>query len=71
MPEGYNNLTQKTSEFTRLDADLFTHPSDKAAMKALKAIPGFTQVMKAFMKIWDEQQFKIINMSTNLRLSEQ
>ncbi|MCD8221660.1 MAG: M48 family metalloprotease [Clostridiales bacterium] len=56
---------------THLDADLFVHPSDKAAMAALKAIPGFSQAMKAFMKIWNEQQFKIINMSTNLRLSEQ
>ncbi len=39
-------------------------------MTALKAIPGFTQVTKAFMKVWDEQQFKLENMSTNLRLSE-
>ena len=53
-----------------LDANLFIHESDKAAMAALKAIPGFSQVMKAFMKIWNERQLKIINMSTNLRLSE-
>lgn len=64
-----NQLPDKKN--THLDADLFIHPSDKAAMTALKAVPGFSQVMKAFMKIWNEQQFKIINMSTNLRLSEQ
>ena len=51
-----------------LDSKLYLHDSDKTAMKALKAIPGFTQVMKAFMKVWNEQQFKLINMSTNLRL---
>lgn len=52
----------------KLDSKLYLHDSDKTAMAALKAIPGFSQVMKAFMKIWNEQQFKIINMSTNLRL---
>lgn len=53
-----------------LDCKLYLHDSDKAAMAALKAIPGFSQVMKAFMKIWSEQQLRLINMSTNLRLNE-
>lgn len=35
-------------------------------MAALKAIPTLLQIMKAFMKIWSKQQFKLINMSTNL-----
>ena len=34
-----------------LDSKLYLHDSDKAAMASLKAIPGFTQVMKAFMKV--------------------
>lgn len=53
-----------------LDYKLYLHDSDKAAMAALKVIPGFSQVMKAFMKIWSEQQLRLINMSTNLRLNE-
>ncbi len=53
-----------------LDYKLYLHDSDKAAMAALKAIPGFSQVMKSFMKIWSEQQLRLINMSTNLRLNE-
>lgn len=52
-----------------LDYKLYLHDSDKAAMAALKAIPGFSQVMKAFMKIWSEQQFRLINMSKNLQLN--
>lgn len=52
-----------------LDYKMYLHDSDKAAMAALKAIPGFSQVMKAFMKIWSEQQFRLINMSTNLHLN--
>lgn len=51
-------------------AELFTHPSDKAALDALKAIPGFSALMKAFMSSWNEKQFRIMNMSSNLRLSE-
>lgn len=53
-----------------VDYKLYLHDSDKAAMAALKAIPGFSQVMKTFMKIWDEKQARLINMSKNLRLSE-
>ena len=46
------------------------HDSDKKALQALQAIPGFTQVFKAFMKVWSEKQMRIVNMSTNLRISE-
>lgn len=53
-----------------LDYKLYLHDSDKAAMAALKAIPGFAQVMKTFMKVWDEKQARLINMSKNLRLNE-
>lgn len=53
-----------------LDYKLYLHDSDKAAMEALKTIPGFAQVMKAFMKVWDEQKASLINLSTNLRISE-
>ncbi len=53
-----------------LDPNLFIHDSDRTAMNSLKAIPGFYQLMKAFMKVWNEKQFKLSNMSTNLRLGE-
>ena len=48
----------------------YTHASDRAALKALKAIPGFHQFVKAFMNVWSERQFRIMNMSSNLRISE-
>ena len=54
----------------RPSADLFMHESDKAALTALKAIPGFTPLMRAFMSVWQERQFRILNMSSNIRLSE-
>lgn len=48
----------------------FSHPSDEKALKALKAIPGFSALLKAFFKIYNERQFYIQNMSSNLRLCE-
>lgn len=54
----------------KFDSDLFLHPSDKAALDALKAIPGFARLLKSFMLVWNEKQFKLINMSTNLKLGE-
>ena len=53
-----------------INPELFIHDHDKSALQSLKAIPGFTQILKAFMKVWHEQQFNLANMSTNLRISE-
>ncbi|MCI6466801.1 MAG: M48 family metalloprotease [Faecalicatena sp.] len=53
-----------------INTNVFMHDSDRAALQALKAIPGFTQLLKAFMKVWNERQFHITNMSSRLRLGE-
>lgn len=51
-----------------INPNLFIHKDDRAALNALKAIPGFTPLLKSFMKVWSEKQFNIENMSTNLKL---
>ena len=48
----------------------YTHESDRTALKALKAIPGFSALLKGFMNVWDERQQKILNMSSRIRLGE-
>lgn len=53
-----------------LDPKFYMHDSDKLALQALQAIPGFTQLFKAFMNVWHEKQFLIENMSSNLRINE-
>lgn len=53
-----------------IDAKFYMHESDKVALQALQAIPGFSQLFKAFMKVWHEKQFRIENMSSNLRINE-
>lgn len=52
------------------EAKYYVHDSDRAALKALKAIPGFHQFVKSFMKIWSERQFRITNMSSCVRVNE-
>ena len=54
-----------------VNADLYMHPQDKGALDALKAIPGFTTVLKGFMKNFSEQQLHGVNMATKLRLSKE
>lgn len=47
----------------------FIHENDRKALDALKAIPGFDQLTKAFMKVFSERTMKILNMSSKVRLS--
>ncbi len=51
-------------------AEYYVHETDKNALKALKAIPGFHQFVKAFMKIWSERQYRVSNMSSCVRMNE-
>ena len=52
------------------DPEKYIHDSDRSALKALQAIPGFSLLIKGFMNIWNERQEKILNMSTRIRLGE-
>ncbi len=54
----------------RIDPDIFIHDLDRAALNALKKIPGFTSILKAFMKVFSERAFRITNMSSRIRLDE-
>ena len=52
------------------DPNRYTHDSDRAALKALKAIPGFSALTRGFMNVWNEPQQRILNMSSRIRLGE-
>lgn len=54
-----------------LDPHEFIHPSDKAALEALKAIPLFTPCLKAFLKIGIEEYLYGVNMAQKIRLGQQ
>lgn len=53
-----------------MNTSVFMHDSDKAALQALKSIPGFAPLLKGFMSVWNERQYQLSNMSSRLRLSE-
>lgn len=44
------------------------HPSDRKALEALKAVPGFDTVVKTYMNVLGEQMYKIENTSSYLKL---
>ncbi len=50
--------------------EYYTHSTDRAALQALQAIPGFSRLLKAFLSIWNERQQMILNMSTRIRLGD-
>lgn len=52
------------------DPALFAHESDRKALAALQKLPGFSRLTKAFMEKCGEQQQKILNMSTRIRLGK-
>lgn len=64
----YYRITKK--EGKKMNSNFYLHKSDRAALKALKAIPGFSQFTKAYMKFWHEKMHRIGNMSGNLRINE-
>ncbi len=52
------------------DSERYTHDADRAALRTLRNIPGFSALVKGFMNIWSEPQQKILNMSSRIRLGE-
>lgn len=62
--------SEKTSKPSIDESAPYVHSSDRAALKALMAIPGFTAVLKAFMKVWNEKQYRIQNMSSCVRIDK-
>ena len=54
----------------QINKNIFIHESDKAALAALKSIPVFSQALKLFMKVWNEDNMHIANMAQKVRLSE-
>lgn len=48
----------------------FIHPEDEAARRNLESIPGFSSVVKAFLKIGYEELYHGMNMANKIRLSE-
>lgn len=48
----------------------FVHEADEKALNTLKQIPGFTPLLKGFMKIFNERTFHILGMSSKVRITQ-
>lgn len=57
-------------DYMAVSGNNYIHEMDRKALEALKQIPGFTPLMKGFMKVFNERTFHILNMSGKVRLSE-
>lgn len=51
-----------------IDYRQFIHESDKNALESLRKIPGFSALCKKFTQEVTERQFKIMNMSSRIKL---
>jgi Zn-dependent protease with chaperone function len=54
----------------RISSQSFEHPADRAALEALKKTIGFDRLMRAIAKYGLDKIWRIINESSNIRLSE-
>ena len=52
----------------KLNPNSFSHEADRRALENLKSIPGFTPLLKWVMRIFDERQIKLINLSSRLKV---
>ena len=53
-----------------INPEVFIYPADRKFLKKLKAVPGFSTLIKAFKKVWNEQNFKIELLSSKLQVNE-
>lgn len=54
-----------------INSNVFIHDADRAAMNALRSVPGFEQVANLFMRYWSEKAMRIENMATKVRISSE
>lgn len=52
-----------------IDASYYQHDRDRQALAALKAVPGFTPLLKAIMKVYDERVTFITTKSTHVEIT--
>ena len=53
-----------------IESKYYLHESDEKALESLKKIPGFSAIVKSFMKDWSERQAKLRSMSSYIRINE-
>lgn len=52
-----------------VDPGRYLHPEDEKALTALKTVPGFALLARAFIRVFAENPGKLIAMSNMIRVS--
>lgn len=55
---------------TGISSRAFEHPADRTALTALRSVPGFDQVLKAASGLLRERQYRLVYLSSAVRVDE-
>ncbi|SHG19217.1 Zn-dependent protease with chaperone function [Jatrophihabitans endophyticus] len=55
---------------TGISSRAFEHPADRAALTALRAVPGFDQVIRVASGMLRERQYRLVHLSSSVRVDE-
>lgn len=56
--------------FKDISSKSWEHPADRAALAALKQVPGFTELFRQIIGLTTEKSLRLIALSTSVRVSE-
>ena len=53
-----------------INPEVFINPSDRAARRLLSKLPGYSAVVKLFMRVWGDNNLRLAMLSSKLRVNE-
>src|SRR4029450_9658388 len=53
---------------TGISSRAWEHPADRGALPALRELPGFDDVVKAFFGMWNERAFRLAFLANAIRV---
>ena len=56
--------------FRGISSRAFEHPADRAALTALRAVPGFDQLIRVASSMLRERQYRLVHLSSSVRVDE-
>jgi len=63
-------LPGKVTTFEAIDSRSWEHPADRAALAALKSIPGFDEFIKKILGIISDRKLELMFLANSIRVSE-
>lgn len=73
MPSGdiarAKTLTPGRMRFPQISSRAYEHPADRGALVALRALPGFDQVLRALSGVIGERSIRLLHVANSVRVS--